>query len=233
MTDPAQQSAPVTQTQAAAPASAPANPAPAAAPQQGMVQPQGTQPQGTAPAANPAQQQAADLQNLSTLLGQDGQQEGGEGEGMSNAPEHYEPFDAGNGLMADEETVGEFANIARQVGLSQEEAQNVFTSLMPTFESIGRKRMEGWTADWAKQSSVDKEFGGQNFQANLRVANTALKKFSTPEFTKLLQVTGLGNNPEVIRVFYRIGQQMTQDKGVTGGGAPQSLPKLYPNSDLV
>ena len=221
MTDPAQQSAPA------------ANPAPAAAPaQQGVAQPQGTAPAQN-PAQNPAQQQGADPQNLSTLLGQDGQQEGGEGDGVSNAPEHYEPFDAGNGLMADEETVGEFANIARQVGLSQEEAQNVFTSLMPTFESIGRKRMEGWTADWAKQSSVDKEFGGQNFQANLRVANSALKKFSTPEFTKLLQITGLGNNPEVIRVFYRIGQQMTQDKGVTGGGAPQNLPKLYPNSDLV
>ena len=221
MTDPAQQSAPA------------ANPAPAAAPaQQGVAQPQGTAPAQN-PAQNPAQQQGADPQNLSTLLGQDGQQEGGEGDGVSNAPEHYEPFDAGNGLMADEETVGEFANIARQVGLSQEEAQNVFTSLMPTFESIGRKRMEGWTADWAKQSSVDKEFGGQNFQANLRVANSALKKFSTPEFTKLLQITGLGNNPEVIRVFYRIGQQMAQDKGVTGGGAPQTLPKLYPNSDLV
>lgn len=230
MTEPAPNPVPTNPAPAnPAPANpAPANPAPAN-PAPANPAPANPAPQNPAP-QNPAQQNPAPT----NLLDGEGEGEGaGEGDPAPTAPERYEDFDVGGGAKADEATITEFAEMARELGLSQQDAQEAFTKLMPAFEKAGRKRMEVWTAQWADEASKDAEFGGQNFKANLRVAQTAMKRFSTPALRELFNATGLGNHPEMVRLFWKIGQHMSQDKGVAGGGAPAPVKKLYPNSDLV
>lgn len=230
MTEPAPNPAPTNPAPAnPAPANpAPANPAPAN-PAPANPAPANPAPQNPAP-QNPAQQNPAPT----NLLDGEGEGEGtGEGNPAPAAPERYEDFDVGGGAKADEATVTEFAEMARELGLSQQDAQEAFTKLMPAFEKAGRKRMEIWTAQWADEASKDAEFGGQNFKTNLRVAQNAMKQFSTPALRELFNATGLGNHPELVRLFWKIGQRMSQDKGVAGGGAPAPVKKLYPNSDLV
>ena len=90
------------------------------------------------------------------------------------------------------------------------------------------KRVEGWI----KASQEDKEFGGSGFKANLGVAAKAYKEFATPELRQLLDQSGLGNHPEMIRLFYRIGQKVSQDTGVTGAGAPEPKRRMFPNSNM-
>jgi hypothetical protein len=67
-------------------------------------------------------------------------------------------------------------------------------------------------------SKGDKEFGGDKLSENLGVAKKALDAFGTAELRSLLNQSGLGDHPEVIRFMYRAGKAISEDRFV--GGAP-------------
>jgi len=153
----------------------------------------------------------------------------------SGVPEKYE-FKAPEGVTLDEEATAEFSELAKQLNLSQEDAQKV--------ADIGVKLQQKWAAqqqesvqtaltEWKKSSETDKEFGGEKLQENLATAKKALDAFGTPELKKLLDESGLGNHPEVIRAWFRIGKQVSEDT-ISGGSAgvkAESNPAkiLYPS----
>jgi hypothetical protein len=88
---------------------------------------------------------------------------------------------------------------------------------------------------WANEAKADKELGGEKFDENLAVAKGALKAFGTPELTQLLNESGLGNHPEVLRMFYRAGKAISEDSvllGTSGNNAPDPAKRMYPNSNM-
>jgi hypothetical protein len=100
-------------------------------------------------------------------------------------------------------------------------------------ESKDNELMSKARDDWRQQATTDKEFGGDQLNANLAVAKKAMDAFGTPELTKLLNESGLGNHPEVIRVFYRAGKAISED-GFVSGQSTQSrvddpAKRLFPN----
>lgn len=149
------------------------------------------------------------------------------------APEHYASFDLGDGLEIDEDVFGDYAVAARELGLSQEQAQKLFLSMQEPYHAINRERVKGYSEDWAELSRNDSEIGGGNFEASLKIAQTAYQQFANPALKRLLDETGLGNHPEIIRLFVRVGKAIGQDTGVQAGSAPEPKRKLYPNSPLV
>ena len=88
-------------------------------------------------------------------------------------------------------------------------------------------------AEWRQQATADKEFGGQKLEENLVVARKAMQAFASPELKQLLAQTGLGNHPEVIRMFVKAGKSISEDGFVQGGTAvakPKSAAEiLYDN----
>jgi hypothetical protein len=89
-------------------------------------------------------------------------------------------------------------------------------------------------AQWVEGARSDKEFGGEKLTENLAVAKRALDTFGTPELRTLLNESGLGNHPEIIRAFFRAGKAISEDKFVTAGsgspkGAKDAANALYPN----
>lgn len=138
----------------------------------------------------------------------------------SGAPEKYE-FKAPEGMTLNEEVTAEFSEMAKGLNLNQEQAQAV--------ADLGIKLQQKWAAqqqeavqtsltEWKKASETDKEFGGEKLAENLAVAKKALDSFGSPELKKLLDDSGLGNHPEVIRAWFRIGKQVGEDT-ITGGSA--------------
>ena len=84
------------------------------------------------------------------------------------------------------------------------------------------------------QSMADKEFGGDKLNENLALASKAMDAFATPELKQVLDQTGLGNHPELIRAFVRVGRQISEDRLVPGGSMPVGdsrtiAERLYPN----
>lgn len=155
--------------------------------------------------------------------------------GEKVAPEKYD-FKAPDGMTLDVEALGEFEGIAKELKLSQEDAQKVTdigAKLAQKWEAKQADAIQQAAAEWAATATADKEYGGDKLPESLAVAKKALDAFGTPELRSLLEGSRLGNHPEVIRFMVRAGKAISEDRMVTGGAGPtatQTTAKaLYPN----
>lgn len=192
-------------------------------------------PTDPAPAAtDPATGATEPQEGMPSLLGGEGEGEGGGApKATPTAPEAYEPFDI-DGQQFSEEQVQGFAATARELGLSQENAQKMFATMVPTAREYLMKDLVAKSKEWASLSAKDPEIGGADFEAKRGIASQAYKHYATPELRAILNGSGLGAHPEVVRLFYRIGKTMQQDTGVTGSAsAPAGVRRRYPKSNMV
>lgn len=150
----------------------------------------------------------------------------------SAAPEKYE-FKQPEGQQFDAEVLNAYSEVAKELQLSQEAAQKVLDKVAPVMHQRQLQHIERVRTEWVDASKSDKEFGGDKLPENLSVAKKALDKFGTPELRKLLDDTGLGNHPEIIRAFYRAGKGISEDAFVVGSRATAAerdpAKVLYPN----
>lgn len=134
------------------------------------------------------------------------------------APEAYE-FKAPEGAELDKEAVAQFEPIARELNLSQEQAQKLVdlygSKVMPQLMKQQADTWQKQVADWGTAAKDDAEIGGDKFDGNLTRAKQAMDKFATPQLREFLETTGMGNHPELIRVFVRVGAAMSEDGLVT------------------
>ena len=151
----------------------------------------------------------------------------------TGAPEKYE-FVAPEGMTLDEAAVGKFEPIARELNLTQEQA-NKLVALHAEQAAEGHKAHEAaWTKtqeDWRAGIAADKEFGGDTLTTTTRDANLALTKFATPEDVAELQRLGLGNCPPLVKLLARAGKLMAEDVMHRGGDGVAPVPvasKFYP-----
>jgi hypothetical protein len=184
---------------------------------QQTAEPTGGQPASTGDATNQQQTQgqSGDGQQQGTQDNQGNNQKAPEG-----APENYE-FKAPEGHEYDSSVINAFSEAAKELNLTQEAADKMLNKMAPLIAERQIEQIEAVQTKWADESKVDKEFGGDKLDENLKIAKGALEKFGSPELSKLLKETGAGNNPEIIRLLYRVGKATGEDKVVPGSqGAP-------------
>ena len=139
----------------------------------------------------------------------------------AGAPEQYEAFKLPEGSAAlSKETLSAFEGVARELNLPQDKAQLVIDKLAPALQAQNAADFEQAKTEWAGASTSDKEFGGDKLSENLAVAKKAVDQFASPELRSLLESSGFGNHPEVVRLFYRVGKQISED-GFVASGATQ------------
>lgn len=146
----------------------------------------------------------------------------------TGAPETYEDFTMPEGVELDKEVVDQFVPIAKELGLSQEQAQKLVDLQTSLSKSSEEARSQNWAnlqKTWVDSAKSDQEYGGQQFEANMAVARQALDKWGTPELKAMMDATGAGNHPEMLRFFYRVGKEMSEDKVVTGGNPKGDGPR--------
>ncbi len=188
----------------------------------------------TADALYGGQQQATEGQ---TQQAQDGASADGKTDGdagktddktVEGAPEKYE-FQAPEGKEYAEETLKDFSDIAKELNLTQEAAQKLLDKMAPSIQARQMQQVEAIRNEWAEAAQADKEFGGEKLTENLSVAKKALDAFGTPELRALLNESGLGNNPEVIRFMFRAGKAISEDSyvGNSPGAGGKSAPKDF------
>jgi hypothetical protein len=154
------------------------------------------------------------------------------------APVEYE-FKLPEGVDLKGEALDELKAFAKEKGLTQDEAQKL--------ADLGAKQAQGFaaqvaeqqkamTAQWAEQTTADKEIGGDKLPENLAVAKKALDNFGSPELKTLLNQSGLGNHPEIVRFMVKAGKAISEDGRIISGNAGQvdrtTTPlenRLYPN----
>ncbi len=131
------------------------------------------------------------------------------------APEAYE-FKAPEGRVFDSEVMASYSQVAKELNLSQESAQRLLDAVGPKMAERQMAMIEATRNGWADNSKSDREFGGEKLSENLGVAKKALDAYGTTELRTLLNETGLGNHPELIRFMFRAGKAISEDRMVSG-----------------
>ena len=136
------------------------------------------------------------------------------------------------GVEVDAELGKSFVDILNDEKLSRKElAQKLFdlyqsqsVKMLDGLKAAEAERTKKFTADmaaekaeWVKQCEADKEFGGQKWEASQAVINRGCEHLATPEAVKLMQAYNLNTHPEIVRMFYRAGMLVGEDKSTVAG----------------
>ena len=136
------------------------------------------------------------------------------------------------GMTADAAQLELYAAQARELGLGQEQAQKLLELSHANREAMWRQHA-AQVDDWAEEVRQDKELGGARYEATRMHAVAGLKAHD-PDGTlyALLEESGYGNHPEVIRFLSRISRARGEDSVITGTSRPEDVPleeRLYPH----
>jgi hypothetical protein len=145
-------------------------------------------------------------------------------------PGEYKDFTLPEGFTIDEDTMKVFKELAKEDKLSQDKAQKYIDVHAKLAQKLYDNQVEAWRTmqkEWRTKSQEDKEIGGTEFNSNVSLAKKALEKFGTKEFKEVIETTGMGNHPELIRFLYRVGKTISEDKLTNDGKVSDSNSKDY------
>ena len=164
--------------------------------------------------------------------GTDGQAEGeegaekeeGEGE-KQGAPEKYEDFKMPEGTELDAEVGTAFQGVAKELNLSQDQAQGFLDKMAPVLQKRSAERIAEISNEWMEQSKADKEFGGQKLTQSLsdiaRLRDTFARNADGKVDADIQEFLSspMGNHPGALRLLSRIGRAFGEAKYPGGGSA--------------
>lgn len=154
----------------------------------------------------------------------------------SDVPENYADFDMPDGFQISDAFKEKMFPVFKELGLSQEGAQKLISAHVENVQAVqANAQSEGETLvkNWRSEIQTDKEFGGENYSVTKANANKAIEEFGSPELRKFIGEYGLASQPELVRMFARIGARLGEDRP-TGGdrgsaGKLNTLDSLYPD----
>ena len=118
------------------------------------------------------------------------------------------------------QTLAAFKQTAAQVKLPAESLQTWLSyeeNRLQTASQTAEKEQCKKLATWARQTQ---EMFGPQWQEEVSKAVRAADAFGGAQLRQLLEETGLGNHPVIVRTFHAVAQRICED--VTPGGAPSA-----------
>lgn len=165
--------------------------------------------------------------------GDEGKKTEGEGEGdASQVPEgDYDltlpEGEEYEGKSIDKDALALATPIMKEAGVTQEQAQKLLPAMIgmrqhwveqdqkATLDSAAQQR-----ADWLKEAKADETVGGKNWNESMALSARALDALGHPKgspFRELMDASGLGNHPSMIKVFRQVGELVGEDGVIRGG----------------
>lgn len=163
-----------------------------------------------------------------------------DGDKPAGPPDAYE-LTAPEGMALNKEALDAAVPVFRELGLSNEQAQK----LMPVAGEFAKKIADGFNqqiisqvaADrkaWLDTAKADPEIGAGNWDKTLATAAQGLDRLGFPKGSPLrvlLDESGLGNHPDMIRAWARVGKAVGEDsefvRSEQGGTAKKSDAELF------
>lgn len=145
-------------------------------------------------------------------------------------PEAYE-LKMPDGIEMDAALLAEVTPMFREAKLSPAQAQVVADAYMKT-QTDAIQKFQEQTQQWLKDAKADDEIGKADYDKNLSHAHRAFKAFGNDKAMQLFDSYGLGNHPEILRIFVRMGKAIGEGGTVLSGEASQRVSDgqaLYPN----
>lgn len=156
-------------------------------------------------------------------------------------PEKYD-LKLPDGALLPASAIERTAATAKALGLSQEHATKLLEHEAGTVKAYHDSLMQGQvtrTEQWLTDARADREIAGEKgelFDAHAAKAKETFKQFFGEEVAKLMDQTGFGNHPGVIKGFLKIAKAMSEDAPAPppnqGGQGAADAKGLYPNSNM-
>ena len=115
-----------------------------------------------------------------------------------------------------EENFASFKQLAAELKLPAETVQKLMQWEADTAAN-GQRLADVQRADiLAKWTAQTKELFGPMYGREIARALDAADRFGGPALRELLEVTGLGSHPVIVKTFHQISQQISEDQSVAG-----------------
>lgn len=129
----------------------------------------------------------------------------------AGAPEEYADFTFADGVEVDNAMLDAAKAEFKAAGYSQEQAQKAIDLHIKNMQAQQEAFMST-RREWVEQIKADKEFGGEHFDTTVSGAQLALRKFDADgEMGKLLEHSGFGDNPTVVKFLARVNKALGED----------------------
>lgn len=172
-------------------------------------------------------------------------EDGGSAVEVLGAPEKYEltvpDAMAAAGVTFDAEAFAEVEPVLRELNLSNDAAQALVNAyagkVLPLLEKRAGERWDTTGADmrrgWAEEARNDPEIGGAKFDETKALARQTFTRFGVKAdgpFLKLLEESGLGSHPDMLRFVANVGRltgEATTDTGGSGQAQVRLADRVY------
>jgi hypothetical protein len=138
------------------------------------------------------------------------------------------------GMQYDEASASAYSAIAKEAGLTGEQAQKLAAYGMQYAKdgiAAMQKAYEATVSGWAETAKTEL---GSEFDATVKRAGTGIEALerSVPGLRAALNETGAGNRVELVRAFALIGELVGEDTFRGFGAAGGKSSPLYPNTNF-
>jgi hypothetical protein len=150
----------------------------------------------------------------------------------------------------DTELLAEATPILKELGLTNEAASKVAGLVPKIYERVAKTQADAFgemSAQWAKDAKADPEIGGKHWAETEHLVARALDHFVGPvmvkneageevksPFRQLLDDSKLGNHPDFIRAWRKVGADLGEDSTLARGSSIKAEAKpreevMYPD----
>lgn len=142
--------------------------------------------------------------------------------GVPETPDKYTLPDIklAEGLALDDAKMTKWKGKFHELGLTPKQVQGVMAEYMAEMNGEFTSQQQNSELERTKNLGLLKQEFGDQFDAKVDIARSALRKFGSEPLVELLDKTGLANNPELVKFFVQIGEATMEDSAFgSGGGA--------------
>jgi hypothetical protein len=144
-------------------------------------------------------------------------------------PPDYSSLTLPEGLTVEDPILGAFLDAAKEKGQDPALVQSIVDSVAPKMMEALQAPYREWQntqREWTAAIHSDPEIGGQNVAKVQAVVARMLDNpvFCDPDLRQVMDYTGAGNNPAVVRSLYRIASALTEGHP-TAVGRPAPQPR--------
>ena len=144
-------------------------------------------------------------------------------EAEQGAPEQYEEFQAPEGLNYDDQVIGAFKDVAKELNLSQKQAQHLLDKCAPVIAQCQIEQIKAVSDQWVDRTKADKEIGGTNWPRAASDIARVRDRFGVnadgkmdPDIAEFMS-TPIGNHPGLLKLLARVGRAFGEAGFPKGG----------------
>lgn len=141
--------------------------------------------------------------------------------GRPETPDEYEmalPDEIPDPIKAqlNDETLGQFRQKAHELGLNSEQAKALVAWQAENLSSQFNAMQEQQGQSIEEGEKALREEWGRGYDQNVKFAQKAFEEYGGEELATLMDQSGLGNNPAVLKAFANIAKTTMPDKELVG-----------------